>query len=99
MGTSTRVQVTCLCKAYSFPHRVGGGLCTGSEWAKSYRENVGDLCQTCNSEWQGECDVVNGAETIKWCPAYQEHLHYQPDTRYPSDPEDEYKQLMESYYE
>ena len=79
-----RLQVTCLCEAYEFPHRIGGGRCSGSSWAESYMEVVGECCKRC-SAWRGpaECDVADGAEAIKYCEGFQDHLHYQPILRLP----------------
>ena len=86
-------QVTCSCTAYKFPHRIGGGACSASEWCESYKEIDGACCQYCscnnNSESgaQGErfntCDVEQGLESIMLCDAYQDHLHSQPITRLP----------------
>lgn len=94
-----RLQVTCYCKAYSFPHRVGGGLCTGGAWAKYYYENHGSLCMQCSANTPQGCDLVAESEDIRHCEAYQDHLHSQPEERFPSDIEEEYVQLLETYYQ
>jgi hypothetical protein len=70
-----RNQVTCRCIAYKFPHRVGGGKCDGSEWAKSYRHINGKGCKLCNClNGYDECDVAAGIEDIKECEGYQSLL-------------------------
>lgn len=68
-------QVTCKCSAYKFPHRIGGGRCDGSDWAYSYMTLVGTDCISCNClRAPGECDVVNGTESIKYCDGAERHL-------------------------
>jgi len=80
-----REQVTCLCGAYDFPHRIEGGRCSGSSWAESYREVEGSRCDncSCNSDRGFACDVAGGLEGIRECEGYMEHLHMQPDIRLP----------------
>lgn len=79
-----REQVTCLCLAYPFPHRCGGGRCSGSDWAKSYLENEHSECKGClNLINLVECEVSNGQEPIKYCPGYREHFRMQPSIRHP----------------
>lgn len=71
----SRVQVTCICKAYKFPHRVGGGKCSGSEWVESYLMLYGECCQHCNYfRGVNQCDVIDGRECIEECDAYQQEL-------------------------
>lgn len=79
-----RVQVTCLCSAYEFPHRIGGGRCSGGAWARSYMETVGECCKHCvANRGASECDVADGAETIAHCEGFRDHLLYQPTIRLP----------------
>ena len=79
-----RVQVTCYCKAYSFPHRIGGGLCNGSQWAEDYMTWVREECELCNClRSDSVCDVVTGVEDFKHCEGFQDHLRRQPDQRLP----------------
>ncbi len=80
-----RQQVTCLCCAYNFPHRIGGGKCSGSYWAESYYEIIGTCCDTCNcnNEHYKTCDVASGIEDILQCEGYQDHFHYAPCIRLP----------------
>ena len=78
------LQVTCSCSAYSFPHRVGGGACSGSDWSSSYRELDGEYCQTCNClNRDNNCDVTQGVESIVQCEGYQDYLHTQTSNRLP----------------
>lgn len=89
-----KLQVTCLCCAYNFPHRIGGGACSGTDWAKSYREFDATDCGSCNCMNSGEsgargtrnneCDVIEGLESFKYGECYQAHLHSQPVERYPT---------------
>ncbi len=64
---------TCLCPSYKFPHRLGGGLCDGSEFIRSIRDNPlhKDDCEYCNllNKETGECEVLEGREKIKYCDA------------------------------
>lgn len=80
-----RVQVTCLCRAYKFPHRLGGGKCAGRGWAESYYLHEKDCCAQCNLNTGDYCEVAVGQEDIKHCEGYQEHLRLQPSTRLPID--------------
>ncbi len=74
-----RMQVTCRCHAYPFPHRLSGGRCSGEEWAESYFYVVGTACTQCHckSKEYG-CEVAVGIESIQFCEGYQEYLHRQP---------------------
>ena len=87
------LQVTCLCSAYPFPHRVSSGACSGSSWATSYRELDGACCEFCDSlntgfsgcrgDRAGTCDVSGGLESIVHCEGYQEYLDTQTSQRLP----------------
>jgi len=78
------LQVTCSCSAYSFPHRIGGGICSGSDWSSSYRETDGEGCHRCNClASDNACDVTQGAESIAHCEGYQDYLHTQTSQRLP----------------
>ncbi len=86
-------QVTCSCTAYKFPHRIGGGACSASDWCESYKEIDGSCCQYCScnnnseSSAQGErfntCDVISELEGVKLCDGFQDYLHSQTSTRLP----------------
>lgn len=90
---SRPLQVTCGCHAYHFPHRIGGGRCSGGDWAASYREIDGACCEQCNclnngfagcgGERSGSCDVIEGLESIRLCEGYQDYLNSQTDQRLP----------------
>jgi hypothetical protein len=74
----------CNCYAYRFPHRFGGGNCTGSwiadeTWEANYGcGNPCDNCNNLNEDYNGikYCEVYQGQEEIKECPAYQEFVEY-----------------------
>lgn len=60
-------EYTCWCSAYGFPHRFGGGRCSGyciavETWQHNYG---GGECRGCNCAVEGECQVVNGTEAPK----------------------------------
>tara|TARA_B100000745_G_scaffold262278_1_gene186390 strand:+ start:325 stop:639 length:315 start_codon:yes stop_codon:yes gene_type:complete len=84
-----RVQVTCNCGAYEFPHRISGGRCSGADWAESYFVLEQSECQYCNCNHNGVCEVATGQESIKYCEGFREHLHTQPDVRHPRDIEED----------
>lgn len=78
-----RIQVTCWCSVYTFPHRIGGGRCQGILWAQSYREVDGKCCKHCNNDYAENCDVADGRENIAYCQAIQEFLLHPPSLRLP----------------
>ena len=95
-----RFQVTCLCSSYNFPHRIGGGRCTGSAWARSYMEVVGECCKRCvANRGSNECDVAAGAESIKHCEGVRDHLHYQSSIRLPVRLEFLMERRLQNYFE
>lgn len=68
----------CRCHAYRFPHRFGGGRCTGYSVVSDYWERhygSGD-CANCLLLDEGECQVVNGQEKTRECPVFQEFVQY-----------------------
>jgi hypothetical protein len=83
-----RTQVTCYCHSYAFPHRIGGGRCTGALWAASYLEVDGAQCARCNARCApNTCEVARGTEEIQVCEGYQEHLLHTPALRLPTSAE------------
>lgn len=75
-------ETTCRCTAYKFPHRFGGGRCTGRWIAKStWNDSFGaGECQNCISNNQTEeipyCEVVEGQAEASMCPKWQEFVEY-----------------------
>lgn len=73
-------EFVCHCRAYKFPHRFGGGKCTGIVIAEQTWEKCwgGGVCATCNAlnERERYCEVVEGQEDISECEAYQEFIEY-----------------------
>lgn len=65
----TRFNFPCGCDAYKFPHRIGGGKCTGSQWAEFYHNNIRSECDGCNCTDGADCDVADGRESINECEA------------------------------
>ena len=79
-------QVTCICGAYEFPHRLNSGRCNGSEWAESYRLYDGSECTYCNCSTADppyRCEVASGTEHIRHCEGAIDHLRAQPSVRHP----------------
>lgn len=75
-------EYTCTCGAYRFPHRFGGGRCSGSwvvdqQWENHYG---GGDCRNCNSLNKTEdipyCEVYVGSERVNECPVWQEFVHF-----------------------
>ncbi len=64
-------QVTCLCPAYDFPHRFGGGRCNGYHMASHCFDNR-LACQGCICLTSDGCDVINQQESPSECPYVQD---------------------------
>ena len=75
-------EQTCVCGAYGFPHRFGGGRCQGiSIVANQWHENFGGGdCEGCNlvnkQECAPYCEVLMGQEKTAECPVWQEHVRF-----------------------
>lgn len=72
-------EFICPCNAYPFPHRFGGGKCTGfsiifEHW-HTYWGHC-EECQNCNLKNEGECEVMEGRERETECPVWQEFVQY-----------------------
>lgn len=72
-------EYVCRCRAYRFPHRFGGGRCSGSFIASQQLEQHwgGGDCASCNCLSTDEgpvCDVVDGREHVSECPVWQEFV-------------------------
>ena len=100
---ASRNQVTCECTAYDFPHRIGGGRCTGSGWCDSYRCLDQTLCDDCNCFSNGICQVTTGQEDFKEGECYQIELrlHWMHGEygNLPIDFEEHMKKHHRNYYE
>ena len=75
-------EYTCTCPAYRFPHRFGGGRCSGmwlvvEQWESYYG---GGDCRSCNSynttEQVPYCEVYEGGESVRECPVWQEFVRF-----------------------
>ena len=76
MARKPRFNFTCRCRAYSFPHRLGGGQCTGVRWVSHYRQTCAALCNECNCLNGNTCEVETGQESIYECEAAIDVEHY-----------------------
>jgi hypothetical protein len=83
-----RVQVTCRCHAYHFPHRLGGGRCTAELWVESYQLYIGTACVQCMYNVAFPCEVAKGIESIKHCEGYLDYVHRQLHIRLPMSEQD-----------
>lgn len=77
-----RGEYTCTCSAYGFPHRFGGGRCSGrwlveEQWESHYG---GGDCRHCNSHNTTDaipyCEVYTGGERTNECPVWQEFVRF-----------------------
>lgn len=83
-GRKPRQQITCWCGRYEFPHRIGGGACSGADWAQSYFERDHSCCGNCTSNGDNRrCDVARGAERIRYCDGMRDNLRAGDPTRHP----------------
>lgn len=62
-----RIDITCTCPAYGFPHRLSGGKCDGTVWVEDYLWTVGLECHTCPQRNDNGCDVAEGRESLELC--------------------------------
>ena len=83
MKRKRRSQVTCLCGAYEFPHRLSGGRCNGAAWAASYFEHDRTECTGCRLNTGTHCEAAIGQEKIRHCEGFLDHLRAEPDIRHP----------------
>lgn len=73
---------TCRCGAYEFPHRFGGGRCTGvwvakQQWEKAWGSGECRQCHCCNrNDVVPYCEVVEGQERVTECPVFQDFVQY-----------------------
>ena len=68
---------TCRCSAYGFPHRFGGGACTGisivrDHWEQYYGHE--ENCQHCNLLSNASCQIIEGIEHPRECAVLQEFI-------------------------
>ena len=90
-------QVTCWCQAYTFPHRIGGGKCSGAEWVASYREIIAEACLLCNEYTEYGCVVADGRESYEECEGYHDCLHRGSSVCLPQTVEDFGEMLLNRY--
>lgn len=63
---------TCTCRAYRFPHRFGGGKCSGINMVQEYWDKYYGHTSTCRScpsfnEMEHVCEVLNGGNAVHNC--------------------------------
>lgn len=76
-------EQVCLCSAYKFPHRFGGGKCTGKYIVVEYfNETFGKdgecvNCALCNVEsGYPYCEVIEGGEPVTGCQIFRDYIRY-----------------------
>lgn len=72
-------EYVCECSAYKFPHRFGGGRCTGiflvqNHWSEYWGQS--EDCQRCNSLETHTCAVTDGRERETECAIWQEFVDF-----------------------
>lgn len=74
-------EYVCTCSAYDYPHRFGGGKCTGEHIVnETWENNYGSShpCDNCTQLNETEevryCEVYSGIEKISECAAWQEFV-------------------------
>lgn len=77
-------EVVCRCGAYRFPHRQMGGACDGSiVVSKFFEAQIYGECRECHLREANDddctitCQVLEGRERTKQCPALQDHIRYE----------------------
>jgi hypothetical protein len=77
MRKPRRGEHVCRCPAYRFPHRFGGGRCTGVSVADEYWSMHwgGGECRTCVLNDDGVCQVLSGTERANECVVFQDFVH------------------------
>jgi hypothetical protein len=88
-----RFQITCRCGAYKFPHRLGGGKCSGSDWAGSCFLFNSDECGTCNCNNNGVCEVATGQESVKECQAVEAAFLSEHDPQLPTTEQEMFERI------
>lgn len=73
-------EYTCNCNAYKFPHRFGGGKCTGiivvqGHWNTYWGSD--ETCSNCNLNNAHNCEVLSGLEKETECTVFQEFIDYE----------------------
>jgi hypothetical protein len=79
-------EVTCRCHVYRFPHRMMGGRCDGGAYvATTFDNQMYGSCRDCffrvereddNEGYVIECQVVQGTDEMRHCPALQEFIAF-----------------------
>ena len=77
-------EYTCNCRAYEFPHRMGGGACSPSCIAVEHFEKTygaDKTCQSCNclgfdDRFGRTCTVVEGSDPYDCCEVVLEFIRF-----------------------
>ena len=70
-------EYICECSAYRFPHRFGGGRCTGvflvqNHWEEYYGGST--ECRACPIREYWGCPILEGVEQPQHCMVWQEFV-------------------------
>lgn len=66
-------QAVCWCPSYDFPHRLGGGSCTGYHMAKDCFDNC-KACIGCELIGSYGCEVIAEISEPRHCPYVQNFI-------------------------
>jgi len=77
-------EVVCRCGVYKFPHRMMGGECDGGAFVgQNFEANLWGGCRDCPLREQRDdngcefvCQVIEGREPARNCPALDEHVRF-----------------------
>lgn len=72
-------EYTCRCGAYRFPHRFGGGRCTGiviavQTWESNWGRGICSRCNCLNKTDGISCEVIEGIEDVSCCNGFIEFV-------------------------
>lgn len=68
-------EVVCSCGAYRFPHRMMGGKCNGGAFVDQVFETRRE-CRDCHFLDAHVCEVAEGRESARRCPALEEFIRF-----------------------
>jgi hypothetical protein len=77
-------ECICYCRVYRFPHRFGGGRCSGIwiaevTWADNYGRGECTNCRLLNENNIGEpvCEALEGSESVTLGDCWQGFVNYE----------------------
>lgn len=68
-------ELVCTCGSYPFPHRQLGGACDGGAFVEACFAEQRE-CRDCQFKVEGQCQVLEGLDSVMHCPALADHIRY-----------------------